>query len=151
MPFAESSPPVPPPHLRPEVVVPYHAPAGARNENDRYPDALYEYVWNAPDRIPGTTRVTHAGEGGVFVLIILPHPLLGLNLTSGTTTRVLAAILHEETLAGDPALVTVDGWLCDDIAEAQSNWDEFILQDAEPPTPLGFYPTNDNTESDLDP
>ena len=113
------------------MVVPYTAPEGVRSESDQFPNALVEYVWNAVERIPGTSRKTHAGDGGQFVLITLPHPVHGLELRTGSVQVVLAAILHEETLpqVGAP-LVTVSGCLFDAIDEATANWEDFVLQES---------------------
>ena len=141
MPFAETPLPPPAPHQRPAVVVPYTAPEGSRSESERFPNDLVEYVWNAVERVPGTTRKTHAGDGGQFVLITLPHPIHGLELRTGKVQVVLAAILHEETLPqeGQP-LVTVGGCLFDEIEEATSNWEDFVLQES----------SRDETDDDLE-
>ncbi len=131
MPFAEdtnSRPPTPIPAQ--ELVVPYTAPGAQRTEEDRFPNAAYEWVFNAPEKCPGTTRVIRDGDGGRYLLIILPHPVRFLELTGGKTEVVMAAILHEEVLG---TLSTVDGWLSDSVEEAQEQWNDYVEQDGKVP------------------
>jgi hypothetical protein len=153
MPFAENNSPIPPipPKDRPEVLVTYTASTEPRTESDRFPSDPYEYVFNAPEKIPGTTRVLRDGEGGSFIFIILPYPIRFLELTTGKTQLVLAALLHDEQipLVGGGTMSSVDGFLGDNIEEAQEQWDTFVEQDGDPLPPPAW--SGDDEDSDMDP
>jgi hypothetical protein len=132
-------PPVPA-ELREEVLITYEhdgtiTPSGGKD----YPSDLYKYVHQMARGgvggrpVPGVSIEERgcAAEGGIYLLVLLPFPLRAVNLTTGTSSLVLGALLHELEIVheGKPVL-SVDGYLADNHPDAMNTWRNFVEDDA---------------------